>query len=130
MQEFRSGLITETVNITNSIISGNASNSSVSSVFGGGMIVGSIGTTVTITGSTISHNSATSTGAGISGQGGGIYNQEATLNISDSSIIENTANAVHAGIRTVASSGGPATTTITNCTISNNTARKQRRGRS
>ncbi len=121
-----------TVNISNSTISNNASNNAIAtstaSIFGGGVFIG--GGTTTITNSTISGNSVAITGAGSTGASfaGGIYNQQAILNITDSNVINNTASnsitpasSFHAAIRTLAGTIA-ATTTITNCTISGNTA--------
>lgn len=117
-----------TVNITNTTISNNVSNNAIAasatSVFGGGVFItgGGAGAVNTITNSTISGNSAALTGAGATGLAfaGGIYNQQATLSLINSSVTNNTA-AVHAGIRTLAGTV-PATTNITNSTISGNIA--------
>ena len=115
-----------TLNITNSNIVGNTSTSSGFNAFTGGVHV--TAGTATITGSLISGNSATitaGTGAAIIG---GVYNQQATLSLINSTVTGNSTSnavtatsAVHAGVR-VLSSTIAATTTITNSTISNNTA--------
>jgi CSLREA domain-containing protein len=113
-----------TVNITNTIVTGNANNSSVSNAIGGGLSISTaaaVGATVTITGSTISNNSSTSTLEGGAGIAGGIYNLQANLNIVNSRVSGNTSS-FHTGVRTFSSTGGAANTTITNSTISNNTA--------
>lgn len=116
-----------TVNITNTTISNNVSNNAIAasatSVFGGGVFIGGgAGATNTITNSTISGNSAALTGAGATGFAfaGGIYNQQATLTVSNSSVTNNTAG-FHAGIRTLAGTI-PATTNITDSTVSGNIA--------
>lgn len=116
-----------TVNITNTTISNNVSNNAIAasatSVFGAGVFIGGgAGATNTITNSTISGNSAALTGAGATGLAfaGGIYNQQATLSLINSSVTNNTAG-FHAGIRTLAGTI-PATTNITNSTVSGNIA--------
>ncbi|MEO5721848.1 MAG: choice-of-anchor Q domain-containing protein [Chthoniobacterales bacterium] len=110
------------VNITNTAINGNMINSSVSNTFGGGVIVSAPGATVTFTGCTINNNSSTSTGATLNGFAGGLYNQQAIVNLNNSTVSGNTASSFHGGIRTLSSTGGPATTNILNSTISNNQA--------
>jgi CSLREA domain-containing protein len=114
-----------TYNITNTTISNNASNnaivSSTASVFGGGLFIG--GGTVTVTNSSINGNSVAVSGAGATGSAfaGGIYNQQATLNMTNSNVQNNTSTQFHAGIRTLAGTIA-ASTTLTNCTVSGNTA--------
>ena len=49
-----------TLNITNTIVTGNTLSSSGANTFGGGISISSVGSTVTITGSTISNNTSTS----------------------------------------------------------------------
>lgn len=123
-----------TVIISNTTISNNVSNNAIaasaSSVFGGGIFIGGGGGTTTITNSSITGNSATVSGSGATALAfaGGIYNQQSTLTMTNSSVtnnsVSNTAvpnNAVHGGIRTLASTVA-ASTTLTNCTISGNTA--------
>lgn len=115
-----------TLNITNSNITGNTSTSSGFNAFTGGVHV-SAGT-ATITGSLISGNMATitaGTGAAIIG---GLYNQSATVSLINSTVTGNSvsnavtpATAFHAGVR-VLSLTIVAVTSITNSTISNNTA--------
>ncbi len=107
------------LNITNSVVSNNTATSSGSSTFAGGISI--IGGTTTILGSTISGNVSTVTGGGGSGFAGGISSQDATLVLANSVVSGNTASRFHAGIRTIALNA-PSTTTITNSTISDNTA--------
>ncbi len=145
-------VVTATLNITDSTISGNtASNTSttVAAVAGGVSSVGTLnitnsvisnntvtssgfntfsggvhvtGGTTTILGSTISNNASTVTAGAGSGFAGGIYNQQATVNVTNSIVSGNSASSFHGGIRTLASTSTVASTTITNSTISNNTA--------
>ncbi len=99
-----------TVNITNSTISNNSTNSTFA---GGGGVFNNDGGTVNITNSTISNNSANS-----SDGGGGIFNRS-TLIITNSTISNNSANFSLGG------GGGiyndiDGTINITNSTIANN----------
>lgn len=107
------------LNITNSAVSNNTATSTGSSTFAGGISI--IGGTATILGSTISGNVSTVTGGGGSGFAGGISSQDASLILVNSLVSGNTASRFHAGIRTI-SLNAPTTTTITNSTISDNTA--------
>ena len=107
------------LNITNTVVSNNTATSSGSTTFAGGINI--IGGTATILGSTIGGNVSTVTGGGGSGFAGGISSQDATLILANSVVSGNTASRFHAGIRTIALNA-PTTTTITNSTISNNTA--------
>ena len=97
---------TATLNVTNSIISGNTA----------GMIAGGIGqagtSTVTITGSTISHNFSEGIGGGFGDQ-----NNLGTLVVKNSLFLDNSAGTNGGGIQ----EGGPSTT-ITNSEIKGNAA--------
>ncbi|MBE7516768.1 MAG: carboxypeptidase regulatory-like domain-containing protein [Chloracidobacterium sp.] len=115
-----------TVNISNSIISNNLATSSGFHAFSGGVHI--TGGTATITGSTIANNSATVTGGGGAALIGGVYNEQASVSIIGSNVTNNSVsnsanpgNAYHAGIRTLSGTIA-AVTTITNSTISGNTA--------
>ena len=108
------------LNITNSVISDNIATTSGSNSFSGGVFVQ--GGPANILGSTIINNMSIVTAGTGRGFAGGLYNQESTLSVTNSIVSGNTASHRHAGIRTLASSGGAATTTITDSTISDNTA--------
>ena len=107
------------LNITNSVVSNNTVTSVGNSAYAGG--INTIGGMTMIQGSTISGNVSTSMGGGGSGFAAGISNQDGTLNLVDSIVSGNIASSFHAGIRTLASLA-VTTTTISNSTISNNSA--------
>jgi len=112
----------QTASITNTSVSGNKAESSVSNTFGGGIFIRAINAQVTITGCTINNNISNSTSHLYSSYTGGIYNQEARVTLLNSTVSGNTAGRYFAGIRNIASSKGPATFDIINSTISNNSA--------
>ena len=116
---------TATTTFTNSSVSNNTASTtfagSTAATIGGG--IGVLLGTVTLQGnSVVSGNTANATNGTAGGLAGGIYNQQSILNVIDSSVTGNTASDFHGGIRTLAGTGGAATTTITRSTISNNTA--------
>jgi len=79
--------------------------------------------TVTFNNCRITNNSAVHTGATVNGFAGGIYNQQGTLNLTNCVVSGNSATSFHGGIRTLASTLAGSTTTISNSTVSGNTAR-------
>jgi hypothetical protein len=114
--------------INNSTVSNNLSTTSFATgnAFSGGVHI--TGGTTTITGTTITGNTARVTAGTGAALVGGVYNQQATVNITDSNITNNSAvntvtpaTSFHAAVRTLAGTIA-ATTTITNCIISGNTA--------
>ncbi len=119
---------TTSTTITNTTISNNLSlvTAAAGNAFTGGLHV--TGGTVNVTGSTITGNQARVTGGTGAALVGGVYNQQATVNLNNSSVTNNTVSntvtatsAFHAGIRTLAGAIA-ATTTLTNTTVSGNTA--------
>jgi N-acetylneuraminic acid mutarotase len=108
--------------ITNSIIDNNLAQTSVTNTFGGGVIVRALNATVTFDGCAITNNTSNATNPSFSAFAGGLYNQQAHVIIKNSMVSSNISSRFHAGIRSLASTGGPATLDISNSTISNNTS--------
>lgn len=102
------GILGSVVNITGiTIQNGN-------SYYGGGIVIGS-GSTLNIINSTLTSNTAK--------YGGAIYNEGCTLNIDNCNIIGNSATGTTEGIGGAIFMNGEGSTTITNSTITGNTAR-------
>ncbi|HYW71219.1 MAG TPA: right-handed parallel beta-helix repeat-containing protein, partial [Pyrinomonadaceae bacterium] len=101
--------------ITNSTISGNSANGAG----GGGGIADFNGSTLNVSNSTISGNSA-------AGQGGGVLNQNSNATFANTTISGNTAgtDGDGGGLENQASSAGSSVARLTNCTITNNTAKR------
>ena len=112
----------QTANISNTTVTGNKAESSVSNTYGGGIFIRAINAQVTLTSCTINNNHSITTSNLYGGYTGGIYNQEARVTLLNSTVSGNSAGRYFAGIRNIASSKGPATFDIINSTISNNTA--------
>ena len=114
------------VTIQDSDITGNEIRALISSSFGAGVSVTQIGAMLVLRQTTVENNESES--VGLSGVAGGIYNQQANVFIIDSVVTGNSASDFDSGVRTLASTSGPANTTIANSQISGNEAAFQGAG--
>ncbi len=115
-------VVGQTANITNTVISNNTVETSVTNSFGGGLIVRALNATVTLDGCLIANNISTSTNTSFSGFAGGLYNQQAHMILRNSIVSGNTSSRFHAGIRNLSSADRAATLDVIDSTISNNTS--------
>ncbi|MBK8466079.1 MAG: CSLREA domain-containing protein [Chloracidobacterium sp.] len=108
--------------ISDTIISDNKAQGSISNTFGGGVIVRAMDATVTFDRCLISGNLSQADNASFSGFAGGLYNQQAHMIVKNTTVSGNTSSHFHPGIRNLASTAAAATLDVINSTISNNTS--------
>ncbi len=112
-----------TVNITNSTINSNQATTTIATSQGGGIGVSTTaGVTLAITGGTINNNTNTNTNASAVGYGGGMFFRDGSLTINGTTISGNSTSGPGGGISYFGSTATARTLTLTNVTITNNTA--------
>jgi hypothetical protein len=107
--------------ITNTKITGNVTNTSVSTAYGGGLNNTCPRGTVYLTGSLVSNNQAIGSST-LFGFGGGIYNESARTEIKNCTVTENFAGDAGGGIRSHTTDLGIGAIGMVNSTVSNNSA--------